>query len=53
MEWAVLRFGERHGFTVAVEGQDEGFLDGLAMLASEDAEQAGGQQLVFPIAIAS
>ena len=53
MEWAVLRTGERPGFTVAVEGQDEGFLEGVAMLASEDAEQAGEQQMAFPMAIAS
>ena len=53
MEWAVLRFGERQGFSVVVEGENEGFLDGLAMLTSDDAEQAGEQQLVFPIAIAS
>ena len=53
MEWAVLRVGEGCGFTVAVEGQDEGFLEGIAMLASEDAEQAGEQQMAFPMAIAS
>ncbi|MYA49398.1 MAG: hypothetical protein F4185_03240 [Chloroflexi bacterium] len=53
MEWAVLRVGEGRGFTVAVEGQDEGFLEGIAMLASEDAEQAGEQQMAFPMAIAS
>ena len=53
MEWAVLRLGEGRGFTVAVEGQDEGFLEGLSMLISEGAEQVGEQQLVFPIAIAS
>jgi hypothetical protein len=53
MEWAVLRVGEGSGFTVAVEGQDEGFLEGISMLASEDAEQAGEQQMAFPMAIAS
>ena len=53
MEWAVLRVGEERGFTVAVEGQDEGFLEGVAMLANEDAEQAGEQQMAFPMAIAS
>ena len=53
MEWAVLRAGEGCGFTVAVEGQDEGFLEGIAMLASEDAEQAGERQMAFPMAIAS
>ena len=53
MEWAVLRVGEGYGFTVAVEGQDEGFLEGISMLASEDAEQAGDQQMAFPMAIAS
>jgi hypothetical protein len=53
MEWAVLRLGEGRGFAIAVEGQDEGFLEGVSMLASEDAEQAGEQQMSFPIAIAS
>ena len=53
MEWAVLRVGERRGFTVAVEGQDEGFLEGISILANEDAEQAGEQQMAFPMAIAS
>ncbi|MDE2835933.1 MAG: hypothetical protein OXL97_00275 [Chloroflexota bacterium] len=53
MEWAVLRLGEGRGFTVVVEGQDEGFLEGLSMLISEGAEQGEEQQLVFPIAIAS
>ena len=53
MEWAVLRLGQGRGFTVAVEGQDEGFLEGVSMLANEDAEQAGEQQMSFPVAIAS
>ncbi len=53
MDWAVLRLGETRGFVVAVEGQDEGFLEGVSMLANEDAEQAGEQQMAFPIAIAS
>jgi hypothetical protein len=53
MEWAVLRLGEGRGFTVAVEGRDEGFLEGISMLANEDAEQAGEQQMSFPVAIAS
>lgn len=53
MEWAVLRLGEGRGFTVAVEGRDEGFLEGVSMLANEDAEQAGEQQMAFPMAIAS
>ena len=53
MDWAVLRLGEARGFVVAVEGQDEGFLEGVSMLASEDAEQAGEQQMAFPIAMAS
>ena len=53
MEWAVLRMGEGSGFTVAVEGQDEGFLEGVSMLANEDVEQTGEQQMAFPIAIAS
>ena len=53
MDWAVLRLGEGRGFTVAVEGQDEGFLEGTSMLASEDAEQMGEQQMAFPMAIAS
>lgn len=53
MEWAVLRLREDRGFTVAVEGQDEGFLEGVAMLANEDAQQAGDLQMAFPMAIAS
>ncbi len=53
MDWAVLRLGEARGFVVAVEGRDEGFLEGVSMLASEDAEQAGEQQMAFPIAMAS
>lgn len=53
MEWAVLRLGEGRGFTVAVEGRDEGFLEGVSMLANEDAAQAGEQQMAFPLAIAS
>ncbi|MCY4582352.1 MAG: hypothetical protein OXE50_06075 [Chloroflexi bacterium] len=53
MDWAVLRLSESRGFVVAVEGQDEGFLEGVSMLASEDAEQAGEQQMAFPIAMAS
>ena len=53
MDWAVLRLGDRRGFSVAVEGQDEGFLEGISILANEDAEQAGEQQMAFPMAIAS
>ena len=53
LEWAVLRIGEGRGISVAVEGQDEGFLEGISMLASEDAEQAGEQQMAFPMAMAS
>ena len=53
MEWAVLRLGDRRGFAVAVEGQDEGFLEGISILANEDAEQTGEQQMAFPMAIAS
>ena len=53
MDWAVLRLGEAQGFVVAVEGQDEGFLEGVSMLAGEDAAQAGEQQMAFPIAMAS
>ena len=53
-EWATLRrVGERGGFAIAVEGQDEGFLEGVSMLACADAEQAGEQQMAFPFAIAS
>ncbi len=53
VEWAVLRVGEGRGFTVAVEGQNDGFLEGVSMLASADAEQGGEQQMAFPMAIAS
>lgn len=53
MDWAVLRLGEARGFVVAVEGLDEGFLEGVSMLANEDAVQAGEQQMAFPIAMAS
>lgn len=53
MESAALRTGAERVVAVSVEAPDEGFLEGLSMLAVEDAEREGAGFAAPPAALAS
>lgn len=53
MESASLRPGADGGFAAAIDGPDEGFMEGLSMLVGEDAERGGPRLAATPAALAS
>ena len=53
MESASLRPGTEGGVALAIDGPDEGFMEGLSMLVGEDAEREGRTLAGSPAALAS
>ena len=53
MESAALRPGAEGGLAAAVNGPDEGFMEGLSILVEEDAERGGPRLAALPDALAS
>ena len=53
MESASLRPGAEGGVAMAINGPDEGFMEGLSMLVGEDAERGGPRLAATPAALAS